>query len=167
MTITSSMKATEHVGIDKRSENMKNQQTPEWLNVFRRCGLQVVGNAPQDGPPVRSAIYAVAGFDVEPVASIPVSSPDATEELDQKWHYYASTVSLYGEDGEFLILPPVSGGSEVGWVRVKDLVGRSLPSRISGATGSPEFIAVSIDGRHLCAASVEDYDYWVVLHEFS
>ncbi len=34
-------------------------------------------------------------------------------------------------------------------------------------TGSPEFLAVSVDGRRLCAASDEEYDYWVVLHEFS
>lgn len=26
---------------------------------------------------------------------------------------------------------------------------------------------VSVDGRHLCATSVEEDDYWVVVHEFS
>jgi len=52
-------------------------------------------------------------------------------------------------------------------VRVKDTVGRNLPSRVAKVTGSPEFLVVSTDGRHLCAASVEEYDYWVVLHAFS
>ncbi|MEW2284443.1 hypothetical protein [Streptomyces sp. NPDC047841] len=72
-----------------------------------------------------------------------------------------------GDKGEFLILPPVPGGSEIGWVRVRDTVGTLLPSRIAEVTGSPEFVTVSTDGRQLCAASVEEYDYWVVLHEFS
>ncbi|MGA5035851.1 hypothetical protein ACPCA8_02195 [Streptomyces capoamus] len=52
-------------------------------------------------------------------------------------------------------------------MRVRDTVGTRLPSRIAEVTGSPEFVAVSTDGRRLCAASVEEYDYWVVLHEFS
>ncbi|MBQ0825089.1 hypothetical protein [Streptomyces tagetis] len=145
---------------------MKERQVPDWLEVLERCGLEVAGKAEQDGPPVDSAIYAVNGFEVEPAVAIPASSPHAADELDEAWHHRASQAPLYGENGEFLILPPVSGGSEVGWVRVKDPVGRNLPSRIAGAAGSPEFVAVSPDGRHLCAASVEDDDYWVVVHEF-
>jgi hypothetical protein len=45
--------------------------------------------------------------------------------------------------------------------------GEDLPSRIAAVTGSPEFLAVSMDGHHLCAASAEEDDYWVVQHEFS
>jgi hypothetical protein len=133
---------------------------------MRRCGLEVTAEAASDGPPVNAAIYAVNGFEVEPVTAIPASTPHAAEELDEAWHHHASQASLYGENGEFLILPPIPGGSEVGWVRVKDPVGKNLPSRISGVTGSPEFVAVSVDGRHLCAASVEESDYWVLVHEF-
>jgi hypothetical protein len=40
-------------------------------------------------------------------------------------------------------------------------------SRIAAVTGSPEFLAVSMDGHHLCAASAEEDDYWVVQHELS
>jgi hypothetical protein len=40
-------------------------------------------------------------------------------------------------------------------------------SRIAAVTGSPEFLAVSMDGHHLCAASAEENDYWVVQHELS
>ncbi|GGK90211.1 hypothetical protein [Streptomyces flaveus] len=145
---------------------MKDRQAPEWLDTLGRCGLEVTGEAAPDGPPVNAAIYAVSGFEVEPVAAIPASTPNAADDLDEAWHHHASQSSLYGENGEFLILPPVPGGSEVGWVRVKDPVGKNLPSRISGVTGSPEFVAVSVDGRHLCAASVEESDYWVVVHEF-
>lgn len=145
----------------------KEQEKPEWRDVLERCGLQVLEQAAQNGPPVLSAIYAVNGIEVKPVATVPVSSPGAVGDLDAKWHIYASSVSLYDDNGELLILPPVSRGDGIGLVRVKDTVGRNLPSRIAEVTGSPEFLAVSTDGRHLCAASVEDYDYWVVLHEFS
>jgi YD repeat-containing protein len=113
-----------------------------------------------------AAIRAVSGFEVEPVAEIPASTPHAADELDEAWHHHAAQASLHGQNGEFLVLPPVAGGSAVGWVRVKDPVGKNLPSRISGVTGSPEFVAVSVDGRHLCAASVEESDCWVVVHEF-
>ncbi|MFE0451682.1 hypothetical protein ACFW2D_10380 [Streptomyces sp. NPDC058914] len=112
---------------------------------------------------MNAAIHAVSGFEVEPVAAIPASTPHAADELDDAWHHHAAQASLYGE---FLVLPPVPGGSKVGWVRVKDPVGKNLPSRISGVTGAPEFVAVSVDGRHLCAASVEESHYWVVVHEF-
>ncbi|MFC9287178.1 hypothetical protein [Streptomyces sp. NPDC057052] len=145
---------------------MQDLKTPEWMDVLGRCGLEVKGEATGEGPPVKSAVYAVNGFEVEPVATIPASTPRTAAELDEAWHHHASRVSLYGENGEFLILPPVPGGSEVGWVRVKDPIGRNLPSRIAGVTGSPEFMAASVDGRHLCAASIEEYDYWVVVHEF-
>jgi hypothetical protein len=141
---------------------------PDWRDALARCGLQVIGDTVQQGiTAVQTAIYAVTGVDVEPVATVSVSDPRAADELDRQWHQYASSSSLYAEDGEFLILPPVSGGSTVGWVRVKDPIGNRLPSRISETTGSPEFLAVSADGRHLCATSVEDDDYWVVVHEFA
>ena len=143
------------------------QKKPEWRDVRERCGLHVLENAARSAPSVRSALHAVAGFEVEPIATIPTSSPGAVAELDGKWHLHASSVSLYDDNAEFLILPPVSGGSEIGWVRVRDAVGRNLPSRIAQVTGSPEFLAVSVDGHRLCAASVEEYDYWVVVQEFA
>ncbi|MEW2508708.1 hypothetical protein [Streptomyces sp. NPDC046870] len=150
-----------------KAEMTQDERKPVWRDVLERCGLQVVEEAPQGGPPVRSALYAVTGVEVEPVATIPASSPGATAALGETWHPHASSVSLYDDKGEFLILPPVPGGSETGWVRVRDTVGTHLPSRIAGVTGSPEFVTVSTDGRHLCAASVEEYDYWAVLHDFS
>ncbi|MCK8435504.1 hypothetical protein G3I77_21525 [Streptomyces sp. D2-8] len=145
---------------------MNDRQAPEWLDTLGRCGLEVTGKAASDSPLVNAAIYAVSGFEGEPVTAILAATPHAADGLDEAWHRHAAQASLYGENGEFLILPPVPGGSQVGWVRVKDPVGKNLPSRICAATGSPEFMAVSVDGRHLCAASVEESEYWVVVHEF-
>ncbi|MEV6617185.1 hypothetical protein AB0N31_25715 [Streptomyces sp. NPDC051051] len=136
------------------------------VRLLKRCGLEVTGEAAQGGPPVNAAIHAVNGFEVEPVAAISATTPHAADELDEAWHHHAAQASLRAENGEFLMLPPIPGGSEVGWIRVKDPVGKNLPSRVSAATGSPEFVAISVDGRHLCAASVEEFEYWVVVHEF-
>ncbi|MET8580704.1 hypothetical protein ABZX39_07400 [Streptomyces collinus] len=109
----------------------------------------------------------MTGIEVQPTAVVPVSSSRAGDELDEKWHQRASESSFYGNRGEFLILPPVSGGSGIGWVGVIDPIGEHLPSRIAAVTGSPEFLAISHDGRQLCAVSVEDDEYWVLLHKFS
>ncbi|WP_244336578.1 colicin immunity domain-containing protein [Streptomyces seoulensis] len=137
----------------------------DWVAVLQRCGLQVVQGDIGDAPPVQSAFYAVNGVEVEPAASVPFSSVDAMGELGRRWHSQSSHLPLYNEDAEFLIMPPGSGGSKVGWVRVRDQVGADLPARVAQVTGSPEFIAVSLDGFRLCAVSVEDDDYWVVVSQ--
>ncbi|MFD8257727.1 hypothetical protein ACFV19_02020 [Streptomyces griseoluteus] len=146
---------------------MSKEIDQDWVAVLQRCGLQVVEDHAIDALPVNSAFYAVNGVDVEPVASIPFSSPEAMSGLSRLWHAHCSRLSLCGDDGEFLIMPPGAGGSKVGWVKVKDQVGIDLPSRIARVTGSPEFIATSLDGRRLCAVSVEDDEYWVVVHKFA
>lgn len=145
---------------------MDDRRSPDWRDVLDGCGLEVLGEPVQDGPPVRAALYAVNGVEVEPVVEIPGSAPGAAEELDRAWHRQAGLVGLTDEDGAFRILVPGPGGSAVGWVRVRDRVGSGLPSRVAAVTGSPEFIAVSTDGRRLCAASVEDAEYWIVVHGF-
>ncbi|MEU9920452.1 hypothetical protein AB0H51_03860 [Streptomyces griseoluteus] len=138
-----------------------------WEAVLQRCGLQVVQDHAREALPINYALYAVNGVHVEPVASIPFSSPGAMGELSRLWHSQSSRLSLCDEDAEFLIMPPGAGGSKVGWAKVKDQVRIDLPSRIANVTGSPEFIAISLDGRRLCAVTVEDDEYWVVVHEFS
>ncbi|MBP0458613.1 hypothetical protein [Streptomyces montanisoli] len=143
-------------------------EKPRWLDALERSGLSVLqGPPPEEAPQVSDAIHAVAGWEVQPAAEISASDPRAAEELDEKWHERARACSLYDGQGVFLILPPVSGGSRTGWVKVSDPVGERLPSRIAAATGSPEFIAASLNGCHLCAVSVEDDEYWVVQHDFT
>jgi hypothetical protein len=145
---------------------MNDRLTPHWLEIFERCGLDIVEEQTHEGPPVNAALYAVNGVDVQPVVKVSDSAPHALEELSREWHRRSGGARLYSSSGDFLLMPPGSGGSKVGWVRVRDRVGADLPSRVAAATGVPEFIAVSVDGHHLCASTVEDDDYWVVVHEF-
>jgi len=115
---------------------------------------------------VRAAVLAVNGIDVTPTAAISAASPQAADELDAAWHRLALRCSLYSADGSFLVLPPGSGGSSIGWVAVRDPIGSGLPSRVSAATDSPELVALSVDGKRLCAVTVEDNDYWIVMRTF-
>ncbi|MEV7199787.1 hypothetical protein [Streptomyces griseoluteus] len=146
---------------------MSNEIDHAWVEVLQRCDLQVVEECAVDALPVNSAIYAVNGVGVEPVASIPFSSPEAMGELSRVWHARSTGLPLYDQEGRFLLMPPGAGGSKVGWVKVRDRTGTGLPSRIASVTGSPEFMALSLDGCRICAVSIEDYEYWVIVHEFT
>lgn len=147
---------------------MSREGKPRWLDTLERSGLSVMEDPPSKyAPAVSDAIHAVTGVEVKPTARIFASDPRAVEELDESWHQCARAGSLYSGEGEFLILPPVPGGSRVGWLKAGDPVGERLPSRIATATGSPEFIAASLNGCHVCAVSVEGDEYWVVQHDFT
>ncbi|MEU2403781.1 hypothetical protein ACTOXX_12070 [Streptomyces rubiginosohelvolus] len=105
----------------------------------------------------------VAGIDVEPTLTIDAAMPGALEQLDLQWHEKAWPVLAGPGSGTFLILPPGRGGAAVGWVPVQDIAPPGLPSCIAAATGTPEFVALSADGTHLCAATEEEYEYWIIV----
>ncbi|PVC91930.1 hypothetical protein [Streptomyces sp. CS014] len=105
----------------------------------------------------------VAGIDVEPTLTIDAATPDALKQLDRQWHEKAWPVLAGPGPGTFLILPPGGGGAAVGWVPVQDIAPSGLPSRIAAATGTPEFVALSADGTHLCAVTEEEYEYWIIV----
>ncbi|MFE2745882.1 hypothetical protein ACFXKX_16165 [Streptomyces scopuliridis] len=138
-----------------------------WAETLEACGLHVLDNGvPATAPSVLAAIQAVTGIDVEPTVAVRESLTDAMGELDRQWHTQISRSPQTSDNDEFFILPPVKGGSKIGWVRVKDSGGTNLPSRIAAATGSPEFLTLSTDGHNLFAISVEDDEYWIVVHKF-
>jgi hypothetical protein len=86
--------------------------------------------------------------------------------VDVLWHEEASRMGLFDRNREFLLFFWPSGSPTGEWRRMRDTVGTRLPSRIATATGNPEFIAASLDGRSLCAVSVEEYDDWIITHSF-
>ncbi|MFF2522701.1 hypothetical protein [Streptomyces liangshanensis] len=141
---------------------------PAWHRTLEACGLVVLGrDASPSAPDVLTAIRAVTGVEVTPAVTVAESRADAAAELDRRWLATASALPLASGEGEFLVVPPGRGGSAVGWVRVHDPVGTGLPSRVAGATGSPEFLALSADGRHLCAVTSEEDEYWIVTRALS
>ncbi|MGW8487304.1 hypothetical protein [Streptomyces sp. NPDC055886] len=132
--------------------------------ILHACGLQVTDDEiPPAAPSMAKAIQMVAGLEVEPTSSIDAAGQNSLEELDRQWHEKARPALTERGSGEFFIMPPGSGGSTIGWVSVRDIAPPGLPSRIAAATGTPEFVALSADGMHLCAVTEEEYEYWIIV----
>ncbi|MFD7323105.1 hypothetical protein ACFV9D_18740 [Streptomyces sp. NPDC059875] len=139
----------------------------EWRQKLEASGLTVLDCEVPDGfPEVMSAIYAVNGFEVEPTVVVSESLPDASAQLDREWAAQIDAHHLITKGNAFYILAPVARGHEVGWIHVRDPIGSDLPSRIHAGTGNTEFMAVSEDGRVMCAVSTEESETWIVVHRF-
>ncbi|MEV4784836.1 hypothetical protein AB0K53_05240 [Streptomyces tuirus] len=112
-------------------------------------------------------VQQVSSAYAKPLVAVPKDAPNPEEELGRHWHRVAARKRLAAEDGRFLILLAGPGASTRGWLCVKDSEGRDLPARLLHGNGSLEFIALSIDGKRICATSEEDDEYWVVYEEIS
>ncbi|MFZ4298534.1 hypothetical protein ACOZE3_11575 [Streptomyces cinereoruber] len=141
----------------------------ERLEALGRQGVvEAAGGVPETAPNSRDAFHAMAGFEVVPTRTVPQEDPDARERVDVLWHEEADRMGLFDGDGDFLLLVSrFSEGSTGGWRRMRDTIGARLPSRIAAATGDQEFVAASLDGRSMCAVSVEEYDDWIITHSFA
>ncbi|TVT23542.1 hypothetical protein FNH05_33000 [Amycolatopsis rhizosphaerae] len=126
-----------------------------------------VADSDSDRPSPAHGWRAVAGYEVVPRHTVAISSENAGEEIDRLWHAVADELSIYSEDAEFLLDLPGPRQDTPGWLRARDLRRTRLPSRIHSVTGSWEFIALSENGRRLCAVSKEEYDYWIVARTFT
>ncbi|MEW5659493.1 hypothetical protein ABGT92_29760 [Streptomyces cinereoruber] len=133
----------------------------------RQGVVEADGGIPETAPDSRKAFFAMAGFEVVPTRTVPQKDPDARERVDALWREEADRMGLFDGDGEFLLLGSRFSKSPTGgWSRMRDTIGTRLPSRIAAATGNQEFVAASLDGRSMCAVSVEEYDDWIITHSF-
>ncbi|WP_225804092.1 hypothetical protein [Streptomyces sp. NK15101] len=140
---------------------------PDWYRRLEACGLRVLDlDRSPVLPDARRAHFAWAGYEVRPAATVGHARPDAAAELDRRWDSFAKSARLCTDEGEFCMMAPGPGSHEIGWIRVKDLVGADLPSRLLAGAGLREFLAVSVDGRTMCAVSDEEYDQWIIVHRF-
>ncbi|MFJ1550369.1 hypothetical protein [Streptomyces sp. NPDC088246] len=147
---------------------MPKDTAPDWLHILHACSLTVIeGEVPASAPSPVTAIRFVAGVDVEPTNTIAQARPSVLGEVDHQWQIQTSDRLDPSGSGEFIILPPGGGGASIGWVRVRDTNGVNLPSRIAAATGSPEFLSLSADGKYLFAVSEEDDEYWIVVRRLA
>ncbi|GGT30257.1 MULTISPECIES: hypothetical protein [Streptomyces] len=130
------------------------------LGLIRASGLEVhtvQGNDP--GPSVEAAWRAMAGFSVEPSATVPLKGDLGG--VHDLWLQHARRAGVVGDDGLFLITAVVTGSWGVGWVWVR-LTDNADVSRLVDDQGRIEFIARSASGDHICGITAEEYDYWVV-----
>ncbi|MFJ4871273.1 hypothetical protein [Streptomyces sp. NPDC088757] len=138
------------------------QVSPDWRGRLEDCGLRLVGpdGAPAGFPEVLRAHYADREHPGHPFDLV---RSDA--ELDHLWDTLTRAARFASPEGEFHLVPPDPNGHEIGWVRVRDLVGTGLPSRVLVATGRAAFLTVSLDGRVLGAVTDEGAGKRIVVRE--
>ncbi|GAA3188423.1 MULTISPECIES: hypothetical protein [Streptomyces] len=138
----------------------------KWIDALAVAGMNVPLRKPVAcTPSALSGLHAVNGIDTEPTVKIPKCAPTPFHSLDIHWKRQTDRLDLYSEKGEALVCSPFFCLEDVAWLRFQDpLSGEGLPSRLMRAKASPEFLALSLDGKRLCAISVEDDEYWIVTH---
>ncbi|MGA4943987.1 hypothetical protein [Streptomyces cinereoruber] len=139
----------------------------ELLDALARQGLKEAGcGIPEGVPEPKKASLVVFGGNAQPTSTVPRRDPSASDQVDALWHQEAERWGIFDRDREFLLFATYPGTLARGWIRVKDSNGTRIPSRIAAATGYSDFIAVSPDGKSLCAVSYEEYEIWIVSHSF-
>ncbi|MFF2227561.1 hypothetical protein ACFVV7_30095 [Streptomyces globisporus] len=126
-----------------------------------KAGLEVLGQGVTEGlPSYARAFQAVVNVEVVPQAIVACSAPGAPAEADRLWLEHARTAAVIDDEGCFLVR-----GADRGWVRVRRTTHTTLSAALVPGAGSV-VIAMSPDGRRLCALTEEDDDYWIVVHRF-
>ncbi|MCX4908870.1 hypothetical protein [Streptomyces sp. NBC_00878] len=135
-------------------------------SVLASSGLQLFeGQIPPVEFTALDALEMVESAYSEPVFSVKKDAPGAVEQLGREWHSEAERAQLPATDGKFYVLLAGDDIDDIGWLCVKDLVGENLPGRLLSQNGSIEFIAMSENGRRICAAVDEGDEYWVLVEE--
>jgi hypothetical protein len=104
----------------------------------------------------------VVHIDAVPALRIPAASVDAARQLNAAWELHARQGSALASDSSFL----VAGGLDDGWVHVR-LTEATDISALEDRNGEMLFIARSISGHRVCAASKEAGEYWILEADFS
>ncbi|MEU9163528.1 hypothetical protein AB0D29_25090 [Streptomyces sp. NPDC048424] len=118
------------------------------------------GYAAEGAPSYARAFQVVVNVEVEPRATVPRRAPEASARADRLWLEHARAAAVIDEEGCFLVR-----GADQDWVRVR-LTARTALSAALPPNGGGMIIAMSPDGRRLCALTEEDEDYWIVVHDF-
>ncbi|MFF3759554.1 hypothetical protein [Streptomyces sp. NPDC002185] len=135
-----------------------------WLARISATGLTVSdAPAPDDAPSVEEAWQSVINWEVEPVAKIPLTHPRALQEADRQWRAHALDEDLFSADGSFLLSISGTGSWSFGWAMVKWAPGVGLSARLVNRGEVLNFVAMSLDGKSVCAVTEEDDDYWIVV----
>ncbi|WTC92074.1 metallophosphoesterase [Streptomyces griseus] len=126
-----------------------------------KAGLEVVAQGvAEELPSYARAFKAVVNVEVVPRATVARSAPGASAEADRLWLEHAWTAAVINGEGCFLVR-----GADRDWVPVRLTPHTALSTALVPGAGSL-VIAMSPDGRRLCALTEEDDDYWIVVHRF-
>ncbi|MFE4968303.1 hypothetical protein [Streptomyces sp. NPDC056660] len=129
---------------------------------FTNAGLEVVARyTGVDGPSVEEAFRRVVHIDATPVQRINKRGPDASHRVDDAWKTRAREGGVVADDGTFL----AAGSMRYGWVHVR-LTPATDISALADQAGELLFIARSLSGHRICAASTEGSEYWILTPDF-
>ncbi|MEU5096880.1 hypothetical protein [Streptomyces sp. NPDC020996] len=129
---------------------------------FRSAGLDVVGwFTGSGGPSVTEAFHKVVHIDAEPVERIPRRAAGAAQRVDEAWRDHARRGDVLSDDRSFL----VAVGMDHGWLRVRMTDDADVTALVD-PQGELLFIARSLSGHRVCAASAEGDEYWILEADF-
>ncbi|WP_217545375.1 hypothetical protein [Streptomyces sp. GbtcB6] len=129
---------------------------------FTNAGLEVVARyTGVDGPSVEEAFHRVVHIDATPVQRMQKRGPDAAHQVDDAWKACAHQGGVVADDGAFL----AAGSMSYGWVHVR-LTPATDISALADQGGELLFIARSLSGHRVCAASTEGSEYWILEMDF-
>ncbi|MFF4870263.1 hypothetical protein [Streptomyces sp. NPDC000961] len=135
-----------------------------WLNRMATTGLTISDDpAPEQVPSVLEAMKSVANWEVRPTVEVPLSHPEALREVDRQWYAQAAQNGLFDDGKCFLLSISGPGSSAFGWAVVTWTPGAELAPRLARAEEGLDFVAMSVDGRVVCAVTEEEYEYWIVV----
>ncbi|WP_199791519.1 hypothetical protein [Streptomyces sp. 142MFCol3.1] len=134
----------------------------EITSRFQSAGLEVIGGCSGGrGPSVAEAFRRVVHIDAEPVDRIQRNESGAARRVDEFWKDRARNGRVVADDGSFL----AAAGIDYGWVHVR-LTENTDISAMEDPEGGLLFIARSMSGHNVCAASTEEGEYWILELEF-
>ncbi|MEU0073701.1 PE-PGRS family protein [Streptomyces sp. NPDC006332] len=140
----------------------------ETFDLLRRAGLEIAGAwRTEEVPPPSLAFRRVIGFETEPTATVRTDRPDLVDAVNREWHRLATDAGVLDGDGVFLIgvAGTCSCGTPGTWTRVRLTADWDLAGVLGERPGQPEFVTLSLDGDALVAATVEEYDVWLVAED--
>lgn len=135
--------------------------TSEPGELLRRAGLEVVGHGGvSNARPAEAAWRPVVAGRTEPTVAVPHDHADLVPELNRQWHRIAVEHDVINTDGEFLV--SVAGQSRAccehgHWTRVRLAEHWDLAGLLGPEPGRPEFVAMSLDGESVLAATTGEY----------
>ncbi|MFI9168258.1 PE-PGRS family protein [Streptomyces lincolnensis] len=136
----------------------------ELAELLKRAGLEIVGDGGiEEVLPPRAAWRRVIGHEVVPAVAVRADRPDLAEAVNQEWHRLATELGVLGADGVFLVevAGDWTGCAPRRWTRVR--LGDDWD--LAGALKGMEFMTLALDGDALVAATVEEYDVWLVAED--
>ncbi|CAM5433567.1 hypothetical protein SALBM311S_07052 [Streptomyces alboniger] len=140
----------------------------ETCDLLRRAGLEIAGDwRVEEVLPPSMAFRRVIGFETEPTATVRTDRPDLVDSVNREWHRLAIEAGLLDGDGVFLIgvAGTCSCGTPHSWTRVRLTADWDLAGVLGERPGQPEFVTLSLDGDALVAATVEEYDVWLIAED--